>query len=1179
MSGGSATRPDRHLPIERLEPRVLLAFVPDLEVAGVTGTLPSYNLGGLIQATAKIANTGDLFSKTGPFTLKYYLGKSGNNTYRFIEDGRVLDVPGRSSRSDSINLPGYRIPTNISGGTYFITVVLDTGKDVAEKNESNNVGFSPKFEIRQADLVVSSVTGVDPDGYGVGQLLNAKATILNQGNGSTLNSFNIRYYLGTADGSSKTLYTIEDGSVPLLNAGISKTDIINFPGWTIPQSVPDGDYRVWVQADSGLEISESNEENNFGKSDSFPISRAPDLDVTSVTLADTTYDYGDLLKATVKISNISAASTRGSFSLSYYLGAADGSTRELYFIENGSVLNLKGGDSTTDVINGLGWPITRNVQPGTYRVWVHVDSNFDVPETDESNNWGSSPPLYLQGARWETKAGRVLENSITEATPIFLSLTANGVSHSTVFKADIYEDDVLGTIHDPLGNELVKANVPLYWDSGSTWRARWVPYRVNDEALSGDDDPEYFFRVTNPPAGLLFKASSDLAVTPHDGNFGVELSHHTVGSGVPMVLVHGNNSDTSYDLYRWKWFAQYIEAHPARFAEFDVYLWKHDTSKAIGFNGAAGSQAAGLADYIYDTLKMGKPGRYEHAKVALVAHSQGGLVSRSFMNFFDPDKGRLQGEDISGLITIDTPHHGSPYAIQDWVAALWAHQFGTLAPAEAGFNKLKEKTLETDSGSLNLAWDNMDGVIDRSWLTSFPEKTYYLTPRDTNIISDHLDPTLVFTDKLKNDFGTLRALNLAEVFYDKLVAIGAYDSSLADNKFLIDYDSELSDHEKLGAATVLLSKMSQALEGNTNPSNYFANDGLVPLQSSLLLDMTDLGVNIASIDLLQNVTLNMPQIQSLTHEDVTTYIYSDRDGISDHQDILDTTNASYWKTITDELRNLLETKRPTAKVLAPASGEFLVTQLNDRGYLDVTFADSGGSGLDPRSIKDPGAEFTLSGAAAAGVVIDGAATRIKSTYRYRFTGSFASGPVTVNSASGTFADDAGNTNAAATQSFTVRPASPVVLIDDPKHPGKKILIFHGTSRGDEVTFKSVRGHKIEVRPNGKKVGLFSDISQIRVFGENGNDRIFAQSVRVPVLLFGGAGNDHLTGGEGDDILSGGKGDDQLFGWKGNDILIGGIGKDKLDGDSGCNVLIGGAMAIENDADALLAFQDRRGGCG
>ena len=62
---------------------------------------------------------------------------------------------------------------------------------------------------------------------------------------------------------------------------------------------------------------------------------------------------------------------------------------------------------------------------------------------------------------------------------------------------------------------------------------------------------------------------------------------------------------------------------------------------------------------------------------------------------------------------------------------------------------------------------------------------------------------------------------------------------------------------------------------------------------------------------------------------------------------------------------------------------------------------------------------------------------------------------------------------------------------------------------------------------------------------------------IPALIFGGDGNDHLTGGAGNDILIGGNGKDVLNGRGGNDILVGGAGDDQLDGGDGDDLLIGG----------------------
>ena len=58
-------------------------------------------------------------------------------------------------------------------------------------------------------------------------------------------------------------------------------------------------------------------------------------------------------------------------------------------------------------------------------------------------------------------------------------------------------------------------------------------------------------------------------------------------------------------------------------------------------------------------------------------------------------------------------------------------------------------------------------------------------------------------------------------------------------------------------------------------------------------------------------------------------------------------------------------------------------------------------------------------------------------------------------------------------------------------------------------------------------------------------------------LFGGAGNDKVTGNVGDDELYGGDGDDQLFGLAGDDQLYGGAGDDLLDGGKGVDIMVGG----------------------
>ncbi|AMN44277.1 beta strand repeat-containing protein [Rhodoplanes sp. Z2-YC6860] len=97
-------------------------------------------------------------------------------------------------------------------------------------------------------------------------------------------------------------------------------------------------------------------------------------------------------------------------------------------------------------------------------------------------------------------------------------------------------------------------------------------------------------------------------------------------------------------------------------------------------------------------------------------------------------------------------------------------------------------------------------------------------------------------------------------------------------------------------------------------------------------------------------------------------------------------------------------------------------------------------------------------------------------------------------------------------------------------------------------------------------------SLIQIFGQGGDDTISLNEVNgaLPAAeLFGGAGNDTLIGGSGNDQLFGGAGNDTLEGKGGNDLLFGGAGNDTLIGGSGDDQMFGGSgndLMIWNPGD-------------
>ena len=100
----------------------------------------------------------------------------------------------------------------------------------------------------------------------------------------------------------------------------------------------------------------------------------------------------------------------------------------------------------------------------------------------------------------------------------------------------------------------------------------------------------------------------------------------------------------------------------------------------------------------------------------------------------------------------------------------------------------------------------------------------------------------------------------------------------------------------------------------------------------------------------------------------------------------------------------------------------------------------------------------------------------------------------------------------------------------------------------------VNGGAVSIKGGSPTV---ANTSLIQVFGNNGHDVLTLNETlgALPKAnLFGGAGNDTLTGGSGND---------QLFGQKGNDTLLGKGGVDFLFGGAGNDTLVGG------DADDLV----------
>ncbi|HLL88154.1 MAG TPA: C2 family cysteine protease [Tepidisphaeraceae bacterium] len=114
------------------------------------------------------------------------------------------------------------------------------------------------------------------------------------------------------------------------------------------------------------------------------------------------------------------------------------------------------------------------------------------------------------------------------------------------------------------------------------------------------------------------------------------------------------------------------------------------------------------------------------------------------------------------------------------------------------------------------------------------------------------------------------------------------------------------------------------------------------------------------------------------------------------------------------------------------------------------------------------------------------------------------------------------------------------------------LRITGTAAAETITLKQ-SGNTLTVQSGGwSKTFDAGRLNDVRVDGGAGNDTIRADaSVKLPLALLGGNGNDALVGGAGNDTLYGGAGTDKLTGGNGDDVLVAVDGKrDQLTGNNG-----------------------------
>jgi Ca2+-binding RTX toxin-like protein len=149
-----------------------------------------------------------------------------------------------------------------------------------------------------------------------------------------------------------------------------------------------------------------------------------------------------------------------------------------------------------------------------------------------------------------------------------------------------------------------------------------------------------------------------------------------------------------------------------------------------------------------------------------------------------------------------------------------------------------------------------------------------------------------------------------------------------------------------------------------------------------------------------------------------------------------------------------------------------------------------------------------------------------------------------------------------------------------------ILGVYGSNANDNIQVWTKNGQLRVVRNGVTKNFPLSGVTNIEIYGFDGDDFISANTRTIPVYAQGNTHNDTLVGGDepdnfvgggAKDSLSTGGGDDRLDGFTGKDTLVGGPGNDRILGGEGNDVLFGNEgidSLFGGEGDDVLYSRDK-----
>jgi pimeloyl-ACP methyl ester carboxylesterase len=161
-------------------------------------------------------------------------------------------------------------------------------------------------------------------------------------------------------------------------------------------------------------------------------------------------------------------------------------------------------------------------------------------------------------------------------------------------------------------------------------------------------------------------AAAPATLGPSQFNSGAPVDGSALGTRTPLLLVHGLGGSGQ----GWENFLQAYAQNPAWRAVFKPYTFKYSSSAAdVLADPTAPRTISGLGAALRDAMQgyYDRPAAapdfgFGRKSVVVLAHSMGGLVARAMMQEQVFRDGQRGGQKVLHLITLGTPHQGTPLA-------------------------------------------------------------------------------------------------------------------------------------------------------------------------------------------------------------------------------------------------------------------------------------------------------------------------------------------------------------------------------------------------------------------------------------------------------------------------------------------------------------------------------------